>query len=58
MSGDSTPAPTVRDHLFVSGDPAFGWEWQCNVKVPVVEQGQVVVACCGHPPEEHVSTEA
>ena len=58
MNEDRTQTPTVRDHLFVSGNPAYGWERQCSAKVAVVEQGQVVGVCCGYPPEEHVSAEA
>jgi hypothetical protein len=45
-----------RDHCFVPGDRRYGWGLQCDVKMPVVEAGEIVSACCGAPPEMHPRT--
>ncbi len=46
----------MRDHCFVPGDPNYGWERQCSVKVPMKEAGQMVTTHCGYPPENHPAT--
>jgi hypothetical protein len=46
----------LRDHVFVPGDPEYGWELQCRVAMRVPEAGLWVRANCGAPPEAHPPT--